>query len=109
MLAPVRPQLGEVFEPVHLPGEVSVDVFLVLGELPVVLLPLPFEVGPLLVLDLLGGAVDDLGEVLDELVVVAEVVLGDLQGLLVDLHCLFELSRGGGTLFRCSNSTPRLW
>ena len=79
-------QFGEVLELVHLLGEIFVNLLLGLIELLIILLLAALEEGLLLVSHLLSRTVHHSSQVLDELLVIAEVIFGDLEGFLVDLH-----------------------
>lgn len=80
------PQFGKVLKLVDLLGEIFVNLLLSLIELFIILLLSTLKEVPLLISHLFSCTIDYSGQVLYELLVITEIIFGDLECFLVDLH-----------------------
>lgn len=80
------PQLWKVLELINLLGEILVNFLLSLIELFIVLLLPTLKEGPLLISHLLSCTIDHSCQILYELLIITEIIFGDLECFLVDLH-----------------------
>lgn len=79
------PQLGQILKLINLFREIFVNLFLRFIELFIILLLPGLKEGLLLISDLFSCTIDDSCQVLDELLIITEIIFGDLESFLVDL------------------------
>lgn len=104
----IDPDFGQIPQSISVLRQLSVEIVLRLRKFSLVLaLPGLISVS-LTAPQLLRCTLGHLGQIVNECVILSQITLGEVQCLVVYFQGLIELNEYIGTLFKCSNSTPRL-